>query len=369
MVKIFFASNRDVKHETSINAENFGNRFNAMGPQCFRVGQVEVTLNGDAYDTDDKVWDVGRCKLFPEKLSSRSKAGTKLGSAAMFEELRKHLKSSCRDVVLFIHGFANDFQNTARRAAQLETLYGEDGKNAMVIAFSWPSNGSVFPRYEYFSDREDAEASGLAMARAMHRLVEFLRAIREEDKQTVLKARRRGEVPKPDDLAQCHRKIHLVAHSMGNWALRHAVLKFADLNQGNLPRIFDHTFLMAADEDEDALARDDKLGHLLKLSNHVHVYHASDDRALEISDRTKGNPARLGSDGPENLDLLNERVKAIDCSDVSYTTLTHGRHQFYRLRPEVIDDVVQTLSGKPQEGRQGRVTIRPGRAWRLMDQD
>lgn len=368
MSKIFFATNRDVKFETSKKGDNFGDRFNTMGPQCFRVGHVDVKLKGDPYSENDDVWRVGRCKLFPEELNSKSKAGAKLGSAAMFDELRKHLKASCRDVILFIHGFANDFPNTARRAAALENLYGAKGDGAMVIAFAWPSNGEVFPTYEYFSDREDAGASGLAMARALERLVEFLQWIRKEDSKAVLEARRQGLVPDPEDLKQCHRKIHLVAHSMGTFALRAAVNKFAEMNAGKVPRVFDHAFLMASDEDEDALGKDAKLGKLLKLCNRVHVYHADDDRALEIADKTKGNPDRLGTDGPDNLDLLSERITAIDCSDVSDTTLTHGRHQYYRLRKEVIEDVVLTLTGAPQDGRDGRIVTRPGRAWRLKDQ-
>ena len=231
--------------------------------------------------------------------------------------------------------------------------------------FSWPSNGSVFPSWNYFSDRDDAEASGLAMARALRRFSGFLKQIRANDRAAILKAKRAGEVPDQAELQQCERKVHIVAHSMGNWALRHAINKFVIANRGTTPRLFDHAFLMAADEDEDALARRDKLASLLRLANHVHVYHASDDRALEISDRTKGNPDRLGAEGPPNLDALPDRVTALDCADVSDTVFYHGRHQYYRLRKEVIDDVVRTLRGEAQDGRKGRITLRAGRSWKL----
>ncbi len=367
MSTIFFATNRDVKHETSKNANNFGDRFNALGPQCFRVGTVEVTLNGDPLSTDDDVWEVGRCELFTEKLDSASEGGALLGSAKMFDELRGLLKDNTCDVIIFLHGFANDFPGTARRAASLQELYGDGGKSAIVVMFSWPSNGEVFPSYEYFSDRDDAEASGLAMGRALKRLAEFLERLRHEDAAKIREARSRGEVPDEKVLRQCQRKLHLVAHSMGNWALRHAINKFAQENDGRVPRLLDHVFLMAADEDADALARPEKLAKLLRLANRVHVYNARDDVALQVSDRTKGNPDRLGTDGPENLDLLDERVIAIDCSDISDTITAHGRHQYYRLRPEAIEDVVATLRGEPQEDREGRVTIRPGRSWRLRD--
>ena len=62
-------------------------------------------------------------------------------------------------------------------------------------------------------DRDDAAASGIAMARFMMRLLDFL-----------------------TDKGQCEQRIHLVAHSMGNWALRHAVQGLISLQaQARLP--------------------------------------------------------------------------------------------------------------------------------------
>ncbi len=365
MAEIFFATNRDVKYETSKNSNNFGTRFNEGGPQMFRLGRTEVELKGDPLDDD--AWEVGRTDLYSETLNSRQKGGAKLGSAAMFADLRQILKEKNRDVIIYIHGFANDFQNTAKRTAALEHLYGDSGKSAIVVAFSWPSNGKVFGSYNYHSDRDDASLSGVAMARTLMKLVEFLQHLRAEDRQVIIDAQREGRVPDEEELKQCNRSIHIVAHSMGNWALRHAVNRFAELNEGRIPRIVDHCFLMAADDDADSLREEHKLAKLLKLANYVHVYHARDDRALEVSDSTKGNPNRMGAHGPENLDLLDERVIAIDCQDVSGTSISHGRHQYYRLRKEVITDVVATLAGVPQDGRKNRVATRPGRSWRILD--
>lgn len=369
MAKIFFATNRDIKSITSKTGKNFGDRFNVMGPQIFRVGEVEVTLDGSPFDTDDDVWKVGRCDVYDEQLNSEKNKSAKLGSADMFDLLRKRLKGSLCDVIVYVHGFASDFPNAARRAAALERLYSSEAKSVIVVMFSWPSNGTVAPMNEYFSDRDDAAASGIAMARTLMRLVEFLEELRSEDRKAITAARREGRVPDEDALKQCERKLHVVAHSMGNWALRHAVNQFADMNFGRVPRVFDNAFLMAADEDADALSTPGKLPKLLQLANRIHVYHADDDRALEVSDKTKGNPDRLGTDGPENLDRLSERIVSIDCSAVSDTTLSHGRHQYYRLRKEVIADVQATIAGAPEDERAGRRTVRPGRSWRLIPKD
>ncbi len=367
MTQIYFASNRDVKHETSSKGDVFGQRFNTGGPQCFRVGLAEVTLTGGDATVDD-AWAVGDTRLYSETLDTTrpENAGKKFGSGKMFDDLRKVLKVENRDVIVYLHGFANSFQNSVARAAALQELYASAEQDVMVVLFSWPSNGVVQPAWSYFSDREDAEASGLAMGRALKRLVEFLMEMRDDDHATLLAARKRGEVPEKSELEQCTRRLHILAHSMGNWALRHAIAKFVDLYGGRPPRIFDCAFLMAADEDRNALEHPQKLKPLEQLANRVFVYHAANDIALTVSDKTKGNADRLGSDGPQNLDLVSERVFALDCRDISTTTLAHGRHQYYRLRSEAIRDVQATLADKPQEGRSGRATIRAGRSWRLI---
>ena len=134
-----------------------------------------------------------------------------------------------------------------------------------------------------------------------------------------------------------------------------------------MPRVVDCTFLMAADEDNGALQMPLKHDRIDELANRIFVYHANNDVALTISDTTKGMPDRLGSDGPQNLDLVSERAFSIDCRKVSETALSHGRHQYYRLRDEVIRDVQATLADEPQESRPGREVVRPGRSWRLRD--
>ena len=123
MTKIYFASNRDVVHETSSKGNIFGDRFNGAGPQCFRVGVAQVDLSGSDPKKDDH-WSVGDTKLYPETLDSSMPAGAKLGSEAMFEDLRTELKKQDTDVIVYLHGFANNFENSVQRAAALQEIYG-----------------------------------------------------------------------------------------------------------------------------------------------------------------------------------------------------------------------------------------------------
>lgn len=362
--EIHFATNRRQPHA---EGGPFGNRFHTDGPHFFEVGRAQVTWR-DA-DIEKRDWDryevtyelekgvgprvrplvAGR----PPELHRKPRTDGSPGSAKLFRQLRGAMRENRRDLLVYIHGFANDFDNAMARAAQLKERYritpNGDGRPGepyapYVFAFSWPADGKVQPPWKYASDREDAALSGVAMARALRKLVDFL-----------------------DDGEPCGRRLHLVAHSMGNWALRHAVLGLrALMDEGRLPKIFDNVFLMAADEDEDCFERPDKLAALTEMAGAVHVYHSRDDLALKLSDATKGNMDRLGANGPRSFSGLSARITAIDCRKVDDTGPAHGNHQYYRLRREVIEDVRQVLNGRlePDEIR-GRQVVESGRRYRI----
>ena len=359
MTTVYFATNRN-----KLRSGGFGDRFNADGPHFYRVGKAEVTWNqtdpnGEVLDWDDYAVSF---ELAPEKkpktadlsgvpeMHVKAETGGLRGSSGLFQNLREKMTNDGRDAIIYIHGFANDFENSMARAAQLAETYrisrddGGEPYRPYVLAFSWPSNGKVQPPWEYASDREDAALSGLAMARALRRFVDFL-----------------------DDGERCERRLHLVTHSMGNWALRHAVLGLRSLHVGQtLPKLFDNSFLMGADEDEDCFETDEKLGLLPELARRIHVYHSGSDIALEVSDKTKFNMDRLGTDGPRTFSGISNRIVALDCTEVDFTELSHGNHQYYRLRPEVIEDVRHVLSGrKPPNQIPRREPIEPGRRYRI----
>lgn len=365
--QVYFATNRDFNDD--VENPVFGNRFNAQGPQIFRVGRGTVERRGDD--------DYHFASAMVEKEDD-----VQVGSARLFEEMRSKLKDEQTDILIYIHGFASTFQVCLERAAQLSQEYriaprdeATDTVGAAysppVFAFSWPSNGEIFPRSEYFSDRDDAQVSGVAMARALIKLLKFLKALRDEDRQTRRDMNLAPDQPLPAaDQAACKQHVHLVAHSMGNWALRHAVLRFSqEVTLRPLPRIFEHVFLMAADEDDDALEDTQKLALLPNLGKFIHVYHSRSDRALDVSDFTKGNPNRLGEAGPRNMDIIADSIDAIDCTKVDFTSLGDGNHQYYRIRPEVLEDVRQVISGVPTDRITGRVPTRRTRSYRILGKD
>jgi esterase/lipase superfamily enzyme len=97
----------------------------------------------------------------------------------------------------------------------------------------------------------------------------------------------------------------------------------------------------------------------------VTVYHTQKDWILNtLSAKTKFNGPRLGTDGPDNMGTISDKVSAIDVSDVIDMPKDLESHQYYRIFPAVRDDIVAVLSGKKPEEIPGRNRVTDGR-WRL----
>ena len=334
MIEVYYATNRRIVKQGP--TPEFGMRFNANGPQELRFGSARVRKAGAAYELESMV------------LEKESKAARPKGqppSGRIFEALRASMADNSLDVICYIHGFASDIETALERGAEIKDKFKVGGRDAEVFVFSWPADGRMMPWLSYFSDRDDARASGVAMARAVLKLRDFLAHLGKE--------------------RQCRQSLHLVAHSMGNYALRWAFQGLRRELRGQVPRVFDNIFLMAADEDDDAFEHDHKLRLLPELARAVHVYFSPDDRALIISDKTKNNPDRLGSNGPRLREGLPRKLVLVDCRrvDVSEDDITN--HQYYRLNPRVVTDVNLVLEGLAPADMPTRSYIPEDRSWRV----
>lgn len=194
---IYFATNR---RQPTKKDGPFGDRFHTDGPHFFEVGRARVTWRDAKIAKRD--WDRYKVtyKLVkgtkppkvlplaegqPPQLHRKATSEGRPGSSKLFDQLRAAMQQNERDALVFIHGFANDFNNAMARAAQLKELYritphvnGQPGQpyEPYVFTFFWPSDGMVEPPWKYASDRDDAALSGLAMARALRKFVDFLDA-------------------------------------------------------------------------------------------------------------------------------------------------------------------------------------------------
>ena len=349
-IEVFFITNRE--NLGSEARPRFGKGFHPKGHGYLRFGFAKVQAPKE-WDSDKFI--VKKVSLAREKIPKFGKGDKLLGSSEIFENLRQLMSKKNCDTLIYLHGFANSFEESLQRAAEIKLRYQwKQSAPLNVVVFSWPSDGEMIPVLSYYSDRDDARVSAQAMARGFLRLRDWLQELEAESK-------------KKDGRKLCHQKLHLVAHSMGNYALRHAVQAISRELKGNLERVFDNVFLMAADEDDDTFEKDYKLGILPALARAVHAYYSESDVPLdELSDITKLQPDRLGTQGPRNKDGLHRKVVLVDCTDVDFTKLKHVWHQYYRLRPEVYEDVRAVLGGALPRDIAGRQFMPDERAYRIL---
>jgi len=292
MHTVYFVTNRNPNRKK--DPDDFGSDFSGEGIDDLRVGRATVSGAGGKLSVD-------RIEVAGQRLSADT-ARRRLGSDAMFLDLKAAMDGGT-DTLVFIHGYNVSFREALISGARLLQEYG--GSHPLrVVVFSWPSDGSVTPFLAYKSDRTDARASGPALARGLLKLNGFLAKIE------------RGR--------ECTGRVHLMAHSMGNYVLRNGLQALRGHSGGAVPRVFDQIFLMAADEDYDAFELEHKLSAVPELGQAVNVYFNCGDTALVVSDRTKLNPTRLGARGPRLPLNVPGNVNLIDASEVVTGLLEHS---------------------------------------------
>jgi esterase/lipase superfamily enzyme len=345
MATVYFVTNRKPNRQT--NPDDFGSEFSQDGLSNLRFGKAEVT--------GSKLDQVTTVEVAKENLKATKPI---LGSLAVFQAAQKQMLEEAYDVLILIHGFNVSFHESLMSVAQLAK--GLTGSNAMdkgkapkliPVIFSWPSDGAALlsgsqGKAAYQNDRLDAKASGPAFARAFLKMTDFIQQLA------------------PDE--QCNRKIHLVAHSMGNYALRQALQEIHRQVDGRFPRIFDQVLMMAADEDDDSFEFEHKLLHLPRLTTRTTVYFNRGDIALWASDTFKGNMARLGTDGPMRPQLLPRNVYPVDCTQVLEEAGMPKEHGYHIVSPRVVADMRRVLRGEIPDEIQGRKFVPETMRYRLL---
>ena len=339
-VRIYFATNRNPNLRKK-TPTSFGSSFNHHGVAHLRYGYADVQRS----NTMLQKLVVAEEALIPDEKAKKLDTGRSIfGSESVMKSVRQEMKMDCRDTMIFVHGFNVSFRESVSAAAQLALKIAahSPGRELNMVLFSWPSDGSLTPFSAYASDRQEAVPSGAAFARAFLKMIHFLH--------------------QSDDESACDRNLHLLAHSMGNYVLRHAVQEIRRQLGSQLPRVFDQVLLFAADEDDDAFETDQKLALLPRLARRVSVYFNREDLPLQASDRTKGNPDRLGTDGPRLPHKVPAKVSLIDCTDVVRGAVEHS---YYLDRP-VITDVLQVLADIPSEDVPNRRFVPEKNRYRLV---
>lgn len=257
------------------------------------------------------------------------------GTQRMFYELYKDMSSvkDRSDVMIFIHGYAYDFDDELKAIIDLKKIFIDNAKSPVehILFISWPASGSIVP-LTYFDDKASSINSGTSLMRLFYFYTQFLKDIFSNR-----------------DLAPCNQRIHLMAHSMGNRVLQSMLYS---LKSENILRVIDQVLLLNSDVSykvfEDS---EDSFNKLPLLANRISIYLNRKDVILGISQFTKNIlTPRLGKNGPGNIDRFKDIVSVIDCTFVEDDILDTfkfevGNHWGYLSSSMVQNDIFQNLYG------------------------
>jgi esterase/lipase superfamily enzyme len=230
------------------------------------------------------------------------------------------LAGAGRNLLVFIHGFDNTFEDAITRAAfnrEFLAASEQSGTDTTVLAFSWPSLGKItsFPVLDadYRHDQKMAVLSGVHLMSFFAQIESPLRTARANGCRT-----------------------YLLAHSMGNLALQSAVENWFLHGNGNA-ELFNVSILAAGDCGFDTFEQPHLTGldGLSLLTSRVSVYYSGKDEVLDLSRRINGLQ-RLGQDGPKDRSnqsiFPNATYRMFDATDIDdYGRNFLSSHQYYRL--------------------------------------
>jgi esterase/lipase superfamily enzyme len=250
------------------------------------------------------------------------------------ESAKGDLSNPGRNLLVFVHGFDNTFENAITRAAFNQQWFEQSpfpAASTTVVAFSWPSAGKLigipFPDLAYRNDQTRAGQSGLHLMTFFANLQPLIDAARAEGN-----------------------RVFLLAHSMGNWALQAAVESWFAHGNGDA-FLFDEAFLAAADEVYNTFefAPEGRLSALSRLAKRISIYSSERDDVLKLSMAVNLGVKRLGQDGPHDRSNVTRFPPAIyrmvDCSAANdYDFNLASSHQYYRRSPTVRADIVKTMA-------------------------
>jgi esterase/lipase superfamily enzyme len=260
-------------------------------------------------------------------------------SGAFHPGVSQDILGSGKNILVFIHGFANSFLNSITRTAFNREWFaaaGVDAADTTVIAFSWPSLGQFIaaPRLlpaDYLRDQSQAGRSGFHIASFFGNLQPMLAQVRAQG-----------------------RRVFLLAHSMGSFALQAAVESWSSHGKPTA-LLFDEVFLAAGDERFDSfeLPMSARLSRLANLTPRISIYCSVRDIALYLSFAVNLVP-RLGHEGPihktDTARYPPARYRIPDCAEVDDYDLLNppdASHQYYRRSRKVRADIAAAMRNDP----------------------
>ncbi|GAQ89204.1 hypothetical protein KFL_004970010 [Klebsormidium nitens] len=228
--------------------------------------------------------------------------------------------ATVKEAVMYVHGYNNKFSAAAMKFALAAYKMKAD---APLFMFSWPS----FQSYQLYTGDE---------ANAMWAVPHFLHFLTIALKFFGLE------------------KVHLIAHSMGSRVVLYSLARLAPelLPEGSAK--LGRLVLAAPDFDSGEFRL--MAPALAQKMEHITVYCASDDQALQLSTRVHGGHPRLGdfrlTSAKADVHSPYGDVENIDTIDASGLESGLVRHGYIFSHAGVLEDACEFLkTGIPAEQR------------------
>lgn len=304
-VRVYFGSNRDFSQRGGVDRSTNRIEKNQYGecvvsiPDRHQWGELERPT----------IWRLEFCESARRHVVLQS--AQLLDREVCLSHLRQDLGASLDpDLFVFVHGYNVDFAEAAQRTAQMAYDLRYPG---VPVFYSWPSDGRIT---SYGRDVRVADASIGCMA-------EFLETLAQDSGA---------------------RRIHLVAHSLGNRALVGALAQLTTRPPLS-SRVFDEVVFAAPDLDAAQFA-EVLAPQIQAVVRRATVYSSGSDLALWAS-RMWHRTFRLGQRGPHWSSIRDyEWIDIVDATSVGFEWLELG-HSAYGS--ELLGDLQKVIAGNPRD--------------------
>ena len=302
LVDVFFGTDRKLKKNNPIST-----RYSSgMGEFSYGIAKVSIPKKHKLGELESPKWWKFEFKADASKHIILKKL-EKLTVNSFFEKMKLKMKETKNDdIFVFIHGFNVTFKDSVRRTAQLAYDLNYPG---IPVAYSWPSQGTSI---DYLADKDRATWS-------YPHLKKFLVTLNKKANA---------------------RKIHVLAHSMGNRVLLNA-LKDVDSNAVRLNQV-----ILAAPDINSRIFIDQIEPRLRRKAKRYTLYTSSHDKALIVAN-TLQKSHRLGQSGKEMV--VVDGIDTIDASGIDTNALGHS---YYGDERELLFDMYNLIkNGMPPYAR------------------
>lgn len=241
---------------------------------------------------------------------------------AFREELSRRLALTPRkEVFIYVHGFANTFEDAVYVTAEMWHFLGREG---VPICYTWPAGIGGVKAYEY------------TLASTQFTVYHFKQALRL--------------------IASCPEveKVHIIAHSRGTAVttatIRELHLEIRSTADTQKTLKLGTLILAAADMDLDVVIARNATERIARATEHAVIYISSTDKALAFSNWLFGGQSRLGAldiniFDPAELNVLrtSRRLQIIDARLAKPGAFGHG---YFHENPGVSSDLALLLRYK-----------------------